>query len=137
MNSRLRWIMLTVLITVVCFAGLFLLSASSPPGKPAPATRTSISSAGSFIFSTPVEMIRPLSPVFFQQGGEPEIKVDVFGNIYLTAIQGVPGGVDLFKSIDKGTSFVYLGQPDGAQDHCPSLPQCLRLEPLAWQRHDV
>src|SRR6266851_3341583 len=127
MNSRLRWIMLTVLITVVCFAGLFLLSASSPPGKPAPATRTSISSAGSFIFSTPVEMIRSLSPVFFQQGGEPEIKVDIFGNIYLTAIQGVPGGVDLFKSIDKGNSFVYLGQPDGAQDHCPSLPQCFGL----------
>ena len=82
---------------------------------------------GSATFSTPVRMVRPLSPAFFQQGGEPEIKVDLWGNIYVTAIQGVPGGVDLWKSINNGTSFVYMGQPDGAQDHCPSIPQCAGL----------
>src|SRR5205807_38549 len=27
-------------------------------------------------------------------------------------------GVDLWKSIDKGATFVYLGEPDGAQDKC-------------------
>src|SRR4029077_18865159 len=42
-------------------------------------------------------------------------------------IQGVPGGVDLWKSINGGTSFVYMGQPDGAQDHCATLPQCAGL----------
>jgi hypothetical protein len=72
-------------------------------------------------------MVRPASPAFFQQGGEPETKVDIFGNIYVTAIQGVPGGVDLWKSINGGANFVYLGQPDGAQDKCPSIPQCAAL----------
>jgi len=72
-------------------------------------------------------MVRPSSPIFFQQGGEPETKVDIFGNIYVTAIQGVPGGVDLWKSINNGASFVYMGQPDGAQDKCPSIPQCAAL----------
>jgi hypothetical protein len=94
----------------------------------APAQRkavTNISAANTF--SAPIKMVRPLSPAFFQQGGEPEIKVDVYGNVYLTAIQGVPGGVDLWKSIDKGATFVYMGQPDGAQDKCPTIPQCAGL----------
>src|SRR4029077_10130718 len=72
-------------------------------------------------------MVRPTSPIFFQQGGEPEVKVDLFGNIYVTAIQGVPGGVDLWKSTNNGANFVYMGQPDGAQDKCPSIPQCAGL----------
>ncbi|MGI9089164.1 MAG: dockerin type I domain-containing protein [Chthoniobacterales bacterium] len=68
----------------------------------------------------------PLSPIFFQQDAEPEIKSDIFGNIYLTAINGVPGGTDLWKSTDKGTTFSYLGQPDGLQDKCAApTPQCL------------
>jgi hypothetical protein len=49
---------------------------------------------------------------------EPEIKVDIFGTIYVTAIHGVPGGVDLWKSTDQGATFTYLGEPDGAQDKC-------------------
>jgi len=53
---------------------------------------------------------------------EPEIKVDIFGNIYVTAIEGVPAGVDLWKSTDGGTTFAYLGQPDGAQ--CPAGQTC-------------
>src|SRR6266480_3193441 len=124
---------------VFCLTGIglaFLSFASSPSGT---ATRTATYVAGNpaaaaspndpaapsaLGFSTPIQMIRPLSPVFFQQGGEPEIKVDLFGNIYLTAIQGTPGGVDLWKSTDKGATFVYMGQPDGAQDKCTTIPQC-------------
>jgi len=44
-----------------------------------------------FAFTTPQELTgHPPSPAFFQGDGEPEIKIDIFGNIYATAIQGVP-----------------------------------------------
>jgi hypothetical protein len=70
--------------------------------------------ASSFTFG----LTKELSPQIL--GGfnlEPEIKTDLYGNVYLTAMEGVPGGVDLWKSTDKGANFTYLGQPDGAQ--CP------------------
>jgi hypothetical protein len=135
MNAKLRWIVSTVL---ACSAGLFLLNASSPPNKAdrtsaeqaqaAPAERagTYVANVG-FTFSTPIQLVRPPSSLFFEQAGEPEIKVDIFGNIYATAMRGVPGGVDLWKSVDNGGSFTFLGQPDGAQDHCPTLPECFGL----------
>ena len=138
-NSKWRWVILTALTTILSFGGLLLLSAS-PPSKIAtakvqqpksgPTERTAthnVNAPTAATFSAPVELVRPRSPIFFQQGGEPEIKVDNFGNIYVTAIQGVPGGVDLWKSNNNGTSFVFLGQPDGAQDKCPSIPQCAGL----------
>ena len=79
--------------------------------------------ADAFTFSAPQALLRPAIPgspgvQLKDQDTEPEIKVDLFGNIYVTAIHGVPGGVDLWKSTDKGTTFVYLGEPDGAQDKC-------------------
>ena len=37
------------------------------------------------------------------------------GNFYVAAIEGVPGGIDVWKSSDGGASFSYLGQPDGVQ----------------------
>src|SRR5207237_9735656 len=84
--------------------------------------------SGGFTFATPVELVKsPISPIFFQQDGEPEIHVDNYGDIYVTAINGVPGGTDLWKSTDKGASFVYLGEPDGAQDNCSTLLQCAGL----------
>lgn len=88
--------------------------------------------AGNFTFAAPEPFIFPIghppSLAFFQADAEPEVIVDLSGNIYVTAIQGVPGGTDLWKSTDKGASFVYLGQPDGAQDHCnPPLVQCNAL----------
>jgi hypothetical protein len=108
---------------------------SKPPANPgdvsAPddsAVNASVSAVtASPSFSTPLELTgHPPSPAFFQADAEPEIKVDLFGNIYVTAIQGVPGGTDLWKSTDKGASFVYMGQPDGAQDHCaPPVSQCV------------
>jgi hypothetical protein len=90
-------------------------------------SRTPSYLVGNFRFSAPQELTgHPPSPLFFQQDAEPEIAVDIFGNIYVTAIQGVPGGTDFWKSTTKGASFVYLGQPDGAQDHCnPPVVQCV------------
>ncbi len=84
---------------------------------------------GNFTFTGPQELTgHPPSPAFFQADAEPEIIVDIFGNIYATAIQGVPGGTDFWKSTDKGNSFAYMGEPDGAQDHCnPPIVQCAAL----------
>jgi len=46
------------------------------------------------------------------QDVEPGIVIDPFGNIYVSAIEGVPGGSDLWRSTDFGNTFTYLGQPD-------------------------
>src|SRR2546423_5021502 len=81
-----------------------------------------------FAFSAPLQLPKPVPnpALFFLQDAEPEIKVDLFGNIYVTAINGVPGGTDLWKSVDSGASFKYLGQPDRLQDKCLNpTPQCL------------
>jgi hypothetical protein len=86
--------------------------------------------AGNFTFSTPFALTHapiqayspcPLPtgcPAIKDQDDEPEIKADIWGNVYVTAIHGYPGGVDLWKSTDKGATFSYLGIPDGTQDKC-------------------
>src|SRR3954469_8757744 len=133
MKSRRRWVASIVLMSLSGLTGLFLLDASSPPAKPltiaAAAARPPVHTAGSFAFAAPKQLTgKPVSPIFFQADGEPEIKVDLFGNIYATAINGVPGGTDLWKSTDHGASFVYMGQPDGLQDKCQlPVPQCAAL----------
>ena len=40
---------------------------------------------------------------------------DAVGNLYVAAIQGVPAGTDMWKSIDGGNTFTYIGEPDGTQ----------------------
>lgn len=57
----------------------------------------------------------PIGPTFFEQDAEPRIVHDPVGNLYLTAMQGVPGGSDTWKSMDGGNTWSYLGEPDGAQ----------------------
>lgn len=57
----------------------------------------------------------PAGPVFFEQDAEPRVVHDSVGNLYVTAIQGVPSGSDTWKSMDGGNTFTYLGEPDGAQ----------------------
>lgn len=112
--------------TLVAAAGSLLLAAyvSSGPRAPAPpAARTARYETASFTFSAPQALLHPPIPAtpgltLKDQDVEPEIKVDLFGNIYVTAIHGTPGGVDLWKSTDKGQTFTYLGEPDGAQDQC-------------------
>src|SRR5437667_7429391 len=136
MKSTLHLSALIVTITVTAVGGLFLSNAfgkqrraSSNTSAVTYRTATSVTSS-SFTFSTPQALTHlpipavspcPLPtgcPSIKDQGIEPEIKVDIFGNIYVTAIHGYPGGVDLWKSTDKGTAFVYLGEPDGTQDKC-------------------
>lgn len=131
MNFKSRWFATVTALIVVTAGGLFLTNALGHAKRPA-SQSISLSSltpstpaygAGSFTFTTPQQLIRPPIPVtpgvtLLDQDVEPEIKVDLFGNIYLTAIHGVPGGVDLWKSTDQGATFAYLGEPDGAQDKC-------------------
>jgi hypothetical protein len=62
------------------------------------------------------------SQAFVDQDTEPEIEVDRFGTIYIGAIRGIPGGVDFWRSDNGGSSFQYLGQPDGTQNPSPVPP---------------
>jgi len=71
--------------------------------------------AGKFTFSTPQLLPGPSDLLLGQQGVEPRAVTDSLGNIYVAAIQGVPAGTAVWKSIDGGRTFSYLGQPDGAQ----------------------
>lgn len=108
-----------VAIGALLFVAALLNSRTNAAGN----SRQGAFVASAFTFSTPQALLRaaiPGSPgvQLKDQDIEPEIKVDLFGNIYVTAIHGVPGGVDLWKSTDKGTTFVFLGEPDGAQDKC-------------------
>ncbi len=101
-------------------------SATSQPAG----TRTGINAVTGFTFSTPqalthapIPTVSPCPvpggcPSIKDQDVEPEIKVDIFGNVYVTAIHGYPGGLDLWKSTDHGANFVYLGIPDGTEDKC-------------------
>ncbi len=57
----------------------------------------------------------PAGQVFLEQDAEPRIIHDPVGNLYLTAIQGVPAGSDTWKSMDGGSTWSYIGEPDGAQ----------------------
>jgi len=114
---------LLLVLAGVLFVAAFTSSgrneaADSPTGTEAPTD---------FGFSPPIRLPKPVPnpAIFFLQDAEPEIKVDLFGNIYVTAINGVPGGTDLWKATDNGASFRYLGQPDGLQDKCLSpTPEC-------------
>ena len=136
-HAKWSWLTTFVSLVLVGLAITFLASvlAGPPSGTvdrgraEAKAARTAIYAPGAFTFSTPMQLPKaPLSPAFYQADAEPEIKSDVFGNIYITGINGVPGGTDLWKSTDQGTSFTYLGQPDGLQDKCsPPVPQCVAL----------
>ncbi|MDQ6625123.1 MAG: glycoside hydrolase, partial [Verrucomicrobiota bacterium] len=132
-HARVNRLTSFVALVLVSLGLLFLVSALAGPQvrldstRAVAAGRAPIYTTGSFTFAAPQQMPKaPVSPVFFQQDAEPEIKADLFGNIYITAINGVPGGTDLWKSIDQGATFTYLGQPDGLQDKCASpTPQCL------------
>src|SRR3954454_22716759 len=140
LKSKWRWFVSTLLISILPLTVLVWSTASARP-KDTAKSRQFIANAtahapvytpATFSFTTPQRLVRPPIPptpgvTLLDQDIEPEIKIDVFGNIYVTAIDGVPGGVDLWKSTDKGATFTFLGHPDGAQDQCgaPPLPACV------------
>src|SRR6185503_8292335 len=90
--------------------------ATSPP-EPPNEFRTASYQRFAFGFKPEVKLpSQERSLVFINQDNEPEIEVDRFGTIYIGAIRGIPGGVDFWRSDDGGSSFLYLGEPDGAQE---------------------
>src|SRR2546430_1390799 len=131
MKSNWRWLMSIGLAIVIPLTSFIASSVSGRTNRGRakavaqlePASRTPIYNAGTFTFGQTKQLLPgpPTNTLGFQDV-EPEIKVDIFGNIYVTAIEGVPAGVDFWKSTDQGASFAYLGQPDGAQ--CPAGQTC-------------
>jgi hypothetical protein len=123
-NTKWRWSTSLVVVALFTIGAFFLTNVS--PARTSILPVAPIYVTGNFAFSAPLNLtLTSNQGTFSAFDAEPEIKIDIFGNIYVTAIQGVPAGTDFWKSIDKGASFVYLGQPDGAQDHCQTLPQCV------------
>lgn len=75
---------------------------------------------GNFKFSAPVQLTRPNNTTstggtgfFFDSDGEPRVVHDSLGNLYAAATQGVPAGSDMWRSLDGGATWDYLGEPDG------------------------
>src|SRR2546421_537235 len=132
MKTTLRWSVLSIAFLTIALGGLFLSDAFARQKRGLNKLNSNVTPSapiyvpGNFTFAAPQELTgHPPSLAFYQADAEPEIAIDIFGTIYATAIQGVPGGTDLWKSTDKGNTFVYLGQPDGMQDHCnPPVVQC-------------
>lgn len=119
MNLKLPTLPILTILACAVVSGLFLLPPRPASGEAQFATYI----PGNFTFATPQQLTHPPIPAtpgvtLLDQDQEPEVKVDLFGTVYVTAIHGVPGGVDLWKSNNDGASFVYLGEPDGAQDKC-------------------
>ncbi len=90
--------------------------------EPALGTGSARYKKSNMTFSAPQELPRPNNPanstgviVSADQDVEPRIVHDALGNYYAAAIEGVPGGIDVWKSTDSGNTFTYLGQPDGVQ----------------------
>src|SRR5205814_1558790 len=139
MKTQLRWLTLLIAVGLFAIGGLFLSDALGRQKRVSRTNAAVVPAApiyvnGNFTFSPPIALTHapipavspcpvpspnPLGlgcPAIKDQDTEPEIKTDIFGNVYVTAIHGYPGGVDLWKSTDKGASFAYLGIPDGTQD---------------------
>ncbi|MHB1908567.1 MAG: post-COAP-1 domain-containing protein [Nitrososphaerales archaeon] len=106
------------------YNGNATLGLSQPPYSFVTRSATYNIDSSSKTSGTPFTMTNDLRLVGAQNGGcvvlcaqdvEPSIKIDQFGTIYASAIEGVPAGTDFWKSTDGGQSFQYLGEPDGAQ----------------------
>lgn len=80
-----------------------------------------------FEFTSDQSLVATSSSGSAGQDVEPGIVIDPFGNIYISAIEGVPAGSDLWRSTDYGNTFTYLGRPDqsaggGDEDLAVGIP---------------
>jgi hypothetical protein len=67
-----------------------------------------------FQFTSDLQLVATPPSGSAGQNIEPGIVIDPFGNIYASAIEGVPAGSDFWRSTDLGNTFSYLGQPDNS-----------------------
>lgn len=107
----------TYTVQVVAFttANATYTGAATLGPEPTMTTGRARYTTGKFTFTSPQVLPGPSDLLFNQQGIEPRAMTDPLGNIYVAAIQGIPAGTDVWKSMDGGYTFSYLGQPDGAQ----------------------
>jgi hypothetical protein len=107
----------TYTVQVVAFATVNSGYSGKATLSPAPADSSGRAryKSGAFTFSNSKVLPGPNNLLTTNQGIEPRVRTDAMGNIYAAAIQGVPGGTDVWKSMDGGNTFTYLGEPDGAQ----------------------
>jgi len=107
----------TYTVQVVAFAVTNSTYSGTATAGPEPTAPIGVAryKSGKFTFSSPYVLPGPADLLFTNQGIEPRVKSDSLGNIYAAAIQGIPAGTDTWKSMNGGSSFTYLGQPDGAQ----------------------
>ena len=77
---------------------------------------------GEMVFGAPLKLPRPANPASspspspVDQNLKPRVVHDPLGNLYVAAVRGVVGAVDIWKSYDTGKTFTYLGAPEGFQD---------------------
>jgi uncharacterized repeat protein (TIGR01451 family) len=93
--------------------------------QPKPAARTVTYLDGGISFSPNVTVKAPVAT----RDGEPSNRTDTFGNFYVSAIRGVPAGVDLWyddlNSDPYLRNMVYRGQPDSQTCDSPDAQQCV------------
>src|SRR6266540_1771703 len=81
----------------------------------------SVRAAGGVAFGPVFQLNNPSNPfVFGVQDVEPSVRTDGLGNVYVSAIRGVPAGVDAWRvrAPFTSSSYAYLGSPDGL----PKIP---------------
>jgi hypothetical protein len=107
----------TYRVHVVAFAAVNESYTGTATLGPAPteAVRSARYKPGNFTFTAAKQLTAPNDLLFNSQDLEPRAAYDALGNIYVAAIQGMPAGTDVWKSMDGGATFSYLGEPDGAQ----------------------
>ncbi|MBI1742863.1 PPC domain-containing protein [Candidatus Acetothermia bacterium] len=112
---RIRTFMFTVVNSP--YNGTITLSARTPDPNPPPGyLRSANYQRFDFGFTPDLKLPdQERSLIFINQDVEPEIEIDRFGTIYIGAIRGVPGGTDFWRSNNLGSTFTYLGEPDGTQ----------------------
>ncbi len=113
------------------YTGTVTLQATPPPIQTIASTYT-LDPDGKFgpqmfEFTSDQQLIATSSSGSAGQDVEPGIVIDPFGNIYVSAIEGVPAGSDLWRSTDYGNTFTYLGKPDqsaggGDEDLAVGIP---------------
>src|ERR1044071_1400584 len=85
----------------LCSAGVMLFGLAANPSSVGRAARTPTHLPSDFAFSNPVELVKsPYSQIFFQEDGEPEIHVDLYGTIYVTAIRSEEHTSELQSRVD-------------------------------------
>ena len=98
------------------YTGTATLQATPPPVEKIAATYTADPDGKfgpqMFQFTSDTQLVATPPAGSAGQDVEPGIVIDPFGNIYASAIEGVPSGSDVWRSTDLGNTFTYLGQPD-------------------------